>query len=219
MNSNHNSSQSLRVLILGGSGNVGKEVVKAALKKGYKVRSLTRNIQKAPKFAEGEVEWHQGSVLDQDTVNKAVEGQDAVISVLGPKGMGKTTLYSESARLVTNAMKMHGVNKYLAITAGVTSPQMNCLKQSLIKKLLKNLSADCQVMKSVLRDIKDSNIEWTVVQPFPLNSKPLSGKYRVGNDTIQPPLKPVTSKADLADFLVKEAAERKWGNQILTIGM
>ncbi len=214
------SNQHLNLLVLGGSGNVGKLVIASALKKGYKVRSLTRNLQKAPKFPEGEVEWIEGSVLDAAVVNKVVQGQDAVISVLGPKGTGKTDLYSQSAKLVVEAMKANNVGRYLVITPGTSSPKQGFLIKWLLPKILKNLRADSKIMEDYFAALNDANINWTIVRPFPMKGGAAKG-YRVGAgdaSSLNPPLVPTTVKADLAEFLVTEATEKKWNNQIVTIG-
>jgi len=215
------NNQPLNLLVLGGTGNVGKHVIESALKKGYKVRSLTRNLKNTPKFKEGEVEWIEGSVLDSAVVDKAVQGQDAVISVLGPKGTGKTNLYSESAKHVVTAMKNHNVNRYLVVTPGTSSPQQGFMIKWLLPKLLKNLRADSKVMEDYFAGLNDTNINWTIVRPFPMK-KGTTGKYRVGAgdaSTLTPPLKPTTPRGDLADFLVTEATEKKWNNQIVTLGL
>jgi len=215
------NNQPLNLLVLGGTGNVGKHVIESALKKGYKVRSLTRSLKKVPKFKEGEVEWIEGSVLDQATVDKVVQGQDAVISVLGPKGTGKTELYSESAKNVVTAMKNHNVNRYLVITPGTSTPQQGFLIKWLLSKVLKNLRANSKVMEDYFTSLNDPNINWTIVRPFPMKNG-TTGKYRVGAgdaSTLTPPLKTTTHRGDLADFLVTEATENKWKNQIVTLGL
>lgn len=216
------NTQPLNLLVLGGTGNVGKLVIKSALQKGYKVRSLTRSLKKAPQFPEGQVEWIEGSILDPTIVDRVVQGQDAVISVLGPKGTGKTNLYSESAKLVVTAMKNHNVNRYLVITPGTSSPQQNFFIKWLLPKVLKNLRADSKIMEDYLTGLNDANINWTIVRPFPMKGGNATGKFRVGAgdaSSLTPPLKPTTVRADLAEFLVAEASEKKWNNQIVTLGL
>lgn len=218
-NSSQNKSSSLRILILGGTGKVGRVVAKTALTQGHKVRSITRDTSKAAKLKLGDVEWVQGSVFDENVLKKALEGQDAVISVLGPAGLGKTNIYSESAKLVVNAMLKNNVKRYLCITQGKTSDNMGCFKRAMIKKLLAKVWEDANSMKVYFENLGNDQIDWTVVQPFPLNDKKLSHKYRVASGHINPPLRPQTSKADLAEFLVSEAGKKNWAKQVVTIGM
>mmetsp|Transcript_26350 Transcript_26350/g.23266 ORF Transcript_26350/g.23266 Transcript_26350/m.23266 type:complete len:100 (+) Transcript_26350:36-335(+) len=95
----------LTLFVLGGTGRTGKAVIKTALKAGHKIRALTRNPDKAPKFEEGEVEWIKGSGTERDLLVNSMKGCDAVLSALGPNGLGKTTLYSDSVKIIYDAMK------------------------------------------------------------------------------------------------------------------
>lgn len=217
--SNPTSTQSPLLLILGGTGLTGQETVKAALKEGYQVRSITRNVSKAPQFEQGKVEWLEGSATDPETLKKALSGVEGVISTIGPDGLGKTTLYSDSAKVIISAMKEAKVNRLVVVTSERVSPSLGWFKKKVMWTLLGNLLKDIERMEEMFEKLNDKDIEWTIVRPFRLKNGPLTGKYRVGPSDMQPPFLNVSYRSDLGEFLVKEYKEKKWNNQFVSMGM
>lgn len=61
-------------------------------------------MDKVPTFKEGNVEWYQGSVTDKNIMLKALNNCDAVLSAIGGDGLGKTTIYSDSIKIIYEAM-------------------------------------------------------------------------------------------------------------------
>jgi dTDP-L-rhamnose 4-epimerase len=81
----------MRVLVTGGAGFIGSEVVRALLAEGYGVRVLD-NLHPAahrssPDVVEG-TEFQRGDVRDTSAVDDAVAGVDAVIHQAAMVGMG-----------------------------------------------------------------------------------------------------------------------------------
>ena len=70
----------MKVLVTGGTGKVGTEVVNALLSRGASVRVLTRNKEaKLPVGAEVAV----GDLLDPDSVRSALNGVDKLFLLIG----------------------------------------------------------------------------------------------------------------------------------------
>jgi len=73
----------MKILITGGTGFVGSHVCRQLIEKGHHVRLLVRNPDKATAYfsqfgGEG-LEVVQGDITDQESVQKAVEGCEAVV--------------------------------------------------------------------------------------------------------------------------------------------
>ncbi|PIO36786.1 hypothetical protein AB205_0145110, partial [Aquarana catesbeiana] len=78
---------------------------------GYNVTVLVRDPVRLPADKKP-TRIVVGDVLNKSDVNKAVEGQDAVIIVLGTRtDLGPTTMMSEGTRNIVEAMKEHGIQK------------------------------------------------------------------------------------------------------------
>ena len=65
--------------VTGGTGFVGRHLLRAAVAAGYDVRALTRGW----KPPEDEIEWVEGSLDRPDSLVKLASGADAVIHIAG----------------------------------------------------------------------------------------------------------------------------------------
>jgi uncharacterized protein YbjT (DUF2867 family) len=65
----------MRILVTGGTGHVGSEVIKQLVKRNASVRALVRKQEATAKMPEG-VEVIQGDLLDPVSVRKALDGVD-----------------------------------------------------------------------------------------------------------------------------------------------
>src|SRR5215470_1105566 len=109
-----------KVLILGASRGIGLETAKAALRAGHNVRALARSAAGIPIQHVG-LEKVSGDALESDTIRKALQDTDAVIQTLGvdisPRVIfERTTLFSESTRILVDAMKAAGLKRLIAVT-------------------------------------------------------------------------------------------------------
>ncbi|MEQ2186861.1 hypothetical protein GOODEAATRI_033177, partial [Goodea atripinnis] len=87
----------------------------------YNVTVLVRDASKLPadhKAARVVV----GDVLNKDDVKKTMEGQDAVIIVLGTRtDLSPTTMMSEGTKNIVQAMKARGIRKVIGCMSGITT--------------------------------------------------------------------------------------------------
>lgn len=72
----------LRVLIYGGTGNIGQRIVAEALQRGDTVTVVARYPERAPLQATERLHIAAGDVLDAQGVARALQGQDVVVSAL-----------------------------------------------------------------------------------------------------------------------------------------
>lgn len=74
-----------RLLVLGGNGYVGREVVKLAVDRGYEVTSLSRRGESPDPDDErfAKVNWVKGDATNYDTVKSLVDEADAVVHAVG----------------------------------------------------------------------------------------------------------------------------------------
>ncbi|MEB3280400.1 MAG: SDR family oxidoreductase [Lyngbya sp.] len=72
-----------RVLVAGGTGGVGQLSVAKLLEKGFTVRVLTRNAEKAKKMFENKVEVVVGDIRNPDSLPRATENVTHIICCTG----------------------------------------------------------------------------------------------------------------------------------------
>jgi len=203
----------LRILVLGANGGIGRQAVELALKTGHQVTALLRNPANLA-LTHSHLEVVKGDIMQPATFEKYLHNQQAVISAIGIKGTGPTTLYSEGNRNLLNAMTKAGINRAFFISASAIeiSPVLpfyaRFAAKYIVQKILRNMYADIRIMEKL---VKESDINWTIVRPPRLTNKPVTGHYRFAiNHFLKNSLS--ISRADVAHFMIhniNNAATRK----------
>jgi putative NADH-flavin reductase len=199
----------VKVTVFGATGGTGKHVVEQALAAGHEVTAVARNVSEVtPRDG---LTVLQGDVVDFASVEQAVAGSDAVVSVLGVADRRKPTkLFSEGVSNMVRAMKASGTKRIIALSAdGVEpNPAVNIGQRLVIAlvvaRILKHLYGDMLEMERVLAD---SETDWTVVRPPRLSDKEHTGEYQLS--TGEPGPSSGISRADLADYIVTHLADEE----------
>jgi NADH dehydrogenase len=110
------------ILVTGGTGFVGQEVVKALLKLGYSVRLLVRNPARARNvIRDPRVELVEGDALKPETLPPAMVGVQSVIHLVGIITETSKVTYEqahfEATRNVLTAAKAAGVTRWVQMSA------------------------------------------------------------------------------------------------------
>jgi putative NADH-flavin reductase len=204
----------MKIIVFGASGGTGREIVKQALDAEHEVTAFVRNPAKVA-IQHPKLKLVTGDVIDSAGVEKAVVGQEVVISALGPTRPPVPGMMEVAAKNIVLAMKKSSIRRLISTTgAGVRDPQdQPKLIDHLMKGLLTLLAGE------VLRDsaanvdvIRASDLDWTIVRYPRLTDGPLIGKSRVGyvgqNSGTQ------LSRADGAHFVLEELADGKYIRQM-----
>ena len=202
-----------KLLIIGASRGIGRETVKAALAAGHSVRALARSAWIIPIQNPG-LEKVPGNALDSSTIRSALQGVDVVVQTLGvdiaPRSIfERTTLFSQSTRIIVDAMKAAGVKRLIAVTglgAGNSRGHGGIIYDSVVfPLLLKRVYDDKDVQEWI---IKSSGLDWTIVRPGLLTNRPATGHYRILTAAEDWRFGTI-SRADVADFIVRQIDDRK----------
>jgi uncharacterized protein YbjT (DUF2867 family) len=123
------------ILVTGGTGFVGQEVVVELLRLGYRVRLLVRDPARAGRFAhDPRVQLAQGDLLKPETLSPAMEGLHAVIHLVGiiseTSRMTYEQAHVEATRNLLSAAKKAGVTRMppRVITSPNGRPRNWCAK-------------------------------------------------------------------------------------------
>jgi len=113
------------VFVTGGTGFVGRSIVRRLLSQGERVRLLDRGKQH--RFVQDEkIEWIRGEIGSRESLLHGVKGADAVIHLVGilvePDGQTFEKLHIEGTQNVVEAMRQSGVRRLLHMSALGTRP-------------------------------------------------------------------------------------------------
>ncbi len=100
------------ILVTGATGNIAGLVIPELLSGGASVRALVRDSAKAKGLEESGVKIFQGEFSDQDVLNSAADGVDAVLSITPPN----PDAVSQAANIL-NAAKKSGNPNFVRISA------------------------------------------------------------------------------------------------------
>jgi putative NADH-flavin reductase len=194
----------VRVVVFGATGGTGRQIVEQAKAQGHQVTAFTR-------AAHGDV------TADRDAVAKAVRGQDAVISALGRGNSFRSEqLMSRSMDVILPAMKREGVRRLILTSAfgvGETFYEAPLAAKIFFRLALRHIYAD----KTIADDfVRRSGLDWTIVCPTKLTDGPRTGTYRAG-EHLELRGMPKISRADAADFIVKQLTDPAWVHKTVII--
>lgn len=200
----------MKIVVFGASRGVGRNVVEQALQTGHHVTAFVRTPSTFT-LQHPNLTVVQGDAMDGAAVEKAIAGQNAVISALGPTRPPVPHVMETSAKNIVAAMKKHGVRRIVSTTgAGVRQPEDKPKLIDYFIGFLLNLLAKEVVLDSAqnVEVIKASDLDWTIVRFPRLMDAAHTGKYRIGY--VDKESSTQFSRADGADFILKELTGQKW---------
>ncbi len=200
----------MKIVVFGASRGVGMEVVKQALEAGHAVTAFVRSPEKFTVKGANLIVF-KGDSMDAEAVEKAIDGQEAVISALGPTRPPVPHMMETSAKNIVAGMKKHGVRRLISTTgAGVRQSEDQPKFIDHFIGFLLNLLVKDVVLDSAenVKVIQASELDWTVVRFPRLVDGDHLGEYRVGY--VSKDSGTQISRADGADFILRELIEGKW---------
>lgn len=193
----------MKIVVLGGTGGTGRQIVAQALDAGHDVTVYLRDPARAPAQQERLRSIH-GSLQNEAALTEAVRGHDAVISALGRGLSFKSEHFiAQTVPHLIAAMTHSGVRRLIfmsAIGVGDTYWDAPVVARLFFSTLLRGIYADKAIGDRLIRG---SELDWTLVQPAQLNDGALTGTYRVGEHLTFATGMPQVSRADTAHFIVR----------------
>jgi putative NADH-flavin reductase len=190
----------MKLTIFGATGATGTYLTSKALASGHEVTAAVRDPARLAIPAQPRLRILTADVMDPGSITAATAGADAVISVVGPRGTGPTTVIQDSVRSIIQAMDKTGTRRFLQVSGSIVaddgeSPYMRYLVKPIARRTF--LRQVCADMRRGEDQIRDSDLDWTIVRPPSLNDKAARGTYRTATDR-NLPHGFTLSRADLA---------------------
>jgi putative NADH-flavin reductase len=145
-------------------------------------------------------------------------GHDAVISTLGAPPAERQPVRSVGTAHIIEAMEEAGVRRFICLTTlgmGDSRPALPWLyKYILVPLLLREAFADSERQEARLRR---SHLDWTIARPGALTNGPRTSRYHQGFAPTAKGLKMKISRADVADFMLRQLADHSQVGQAVSL--
>lgn len=198
----------MQLVIFGATGTVGRQVVQQALEQGHAVTAFTRNPAKLD-IQHPQLSFAEGDVMDASVVEQAIQGQDAVVCVLGSGKKLTGTIRSEGTQKIIQAMEKVGVRRLICQSTLGTGDSWSNLdfywKYIMFGFILRQVFADHERQEAL---VKGSNLDWTIVRPSAFINGPRTGRYRHSFPSTDRDITLQISRADVADFILKQLSDQ-----------
>jgi uncharacterized protein YbjT (DUF2867 family) len=106
----------MKLLVIGATGTLGRQVVRHALDQGYEVRCLVRNFSRASFLKEWGAQLVKGNICQAETLPPALEGITAVIDAATARATDSLTMKQVDWQGKVNliqAVKQAGIDRYI----------------------------------------------------------------------------------------------------------
>lgn len=194
----------MKIAVVGATGRTGSLVVEQGLARGDHITALARNPDAVSARHPNLVTMH-ADVLDRESVGRALQGSEAVVSALGIGSSRKpTVVYSEGIANIVAAMRAASVSRVAAISATPVGPRAEqaFLERRVVMPILDRVfGATYADMRRMEKRLVDSEVDWISVRPPRLLDKPATGRYRF--DVAPLPKARSLTYADLATALLE----------------
>ena len=203
------TANTMKLTILGATGATGTALTRQALAVGHEVTAVVRDPARLAVPAHPRLRTVTADVMDPASIAPAIDGADAVLSAVGPRGTGPTTVIQDSVRSIIEAMGKTGTRRFLQVSGSVVadegeSPYLRYLLKPLARRtFLRHVCAD---MRRGEEEIRDSDLDWTIFRPPSLTGKAATGAYRTAIDRNLPHGFTV-SRADLAACMLASLSD------------
>src|SRR5688572_6220491 len=201
----------MKILVLGASGGVGKQLVRLACDEGHAVTAIARRTD----GIDGRARVVVDDVLRPGCFEEHSRGHDLVLSALGIKRTNPANPWSalasppdfssRTAAMLVNALRQHRVPRVIAVSAaGVaeSAPRMNLLMKLFIAR--SNVGVGYRDLAVMERVYAESGLDWCCPRPTRLTNGPLTRRVKIVDAF---PMTAAISRADVAWWMLAHAAQ------------
>jgi putative NADH-flavin reductase len=207
----------MNIIIFGASGRTGRELVKQAIEHGHVVTAFVRSVSRLP-MQHKNLQVVEGDVKNYEQVRVALAGKDVVISALGvSKTLHHDPVVVEGIRNIVKAMITEKVSRLIyqsTFLVDVEHQSYNFFVKRILSYILRREARDHQEKESAVRE---GITEFTIVRPGRLTDGLFTGNYRHGESIPAIAFLPSVSRADVADFMVRQINDNRYLNKTVTV--
>lgn len=197
----------MRILLLGATGRVGKQILDLLLEANHEVTVLVRDVQKVT-IQHPLLNIIQGDVLQREIVRESIEGIDGVISALNTN---ENETLSNSMQILVPLLEELHIQRIVTIgTAGILQSRVEpTILRYLSSESKRKSKTAAEDHEKVFHILNGSQLNWTIICPTYLPDGQMTKNYRVSKNFLPAEGKSI-STGDTAHFAVKEFFEENF---------
>ncbi|MEV6324894.1 NAD(P)H-binding protein [Nocardia sp. NPDC051787] len=170
----------MRITVFGATGNTGTRLVRQALTAGHEVTAVARGKHSMPDHPRLRVVV--ADAMNPADIVESVRGADAVLSTIGSREKGPTSVCTDAALSISKAMELAGAQRLVLVSnsAGVPGPGDDWFTRFVVKPLILHplLRHSLADMAAAEQAVRDSALDWTIVRAPQLTDNAAKGSYR-----------------------------------------
>ena len=201
-----------RVLVVGASGGTGRCVLELGLARGIAMTALVRTPDKLHELRE-RVRVVVGDPTRAADVASAARDHDAVISALGARGPGPSSIHVQGMHALVEALEA-APRRAVMVSAAMLFHDAGVLAALLRTTVLRHVARDSREAEELL--VK-SALDWTIVRPPRLTHGAPTGSWRVAEGRMPSGWAGAISRADVAECLLAEALREAPSRRLLGV--
>ncbi len=202
----------MRIVVFGGTGDVGKIIVEKLVSKNRQVVVLTRQQKEATE----NIHYFSGNVLVYESVNSCINEGDCVIISLGFNNSALDTM-SKGTKNIIDAMVKKNCLRLICLSSYGAGESWNYLPEEFRATVM-----NTPILKAAFHDhglqeefIKASKLDWTIVRPTEIVNEPETKAFTKNEATDHSAYK--ISKYDVAQFIIDELETKTFNMQVVMI--
>jgi len=215
----------LRILLLGATKGLGKEILKEALSLGFEINCLVRNTKKFP-LEQNNIRVFEGDATSSIDLENAVQDSKIIISTLNVMRKNlfpwsnitndKNTI-SKSSKNIIEISKRKKVKHLISVSAWGVNESLDQIP-IWFKLLIKNSNLKYPYIDHGKSEklLVNSNLNWTILRPSALvnflNNHQVKESISLKN---KPSL--IISRKSLAKFIINIVDKKNYYNKIVTV--
>ena len=206
-----------KVLVIGATGQTGRHAVAQLLTQGHEVTAFARNPL-AITDRSARLRVARGDARDLGSIDRAMQGQDAVLVAFGPRALKKDDVQEVLMRNLITAMEKHSIKRVVNLSAwgsahDAVPPSNPFVRFFFLPVILRHVIADKRRGENHLFA---SDLDYTNVCPGFLKNSP--GRRGVRASLDGKGFKQIMHREDLAAFMVEQLTSQEWVRKSVVVG-
>ena len=202
------------ITLLGATGATGQQILDRALNAGHHVTALVRDPARLLQRHE-HLTVVTGDATSADDLTGALTGNQVVISALGASRNSPKGLFTHTAAALISAAEKTGAKRLIwqaSFGVGDTAKHLALPLAALLTliNLGNGIFKDKDEAESAIRA---SDLDWTIAYTLALTNGPYTGTYTARDIPTHGRIGGKISRADVADFMLRQADGTEWSHR------